>query len=226
MSYMSRIALRRGVPLTRLARLATADAYGDHEMIWRLFSDQPERARDFLFRRMDQGRQTWYLAVSQRRPRTTDELWMVETKPFAPQLRQGQRLVFSLRANPVVSRRTEDGKLKRHDVVMDARRGLDERSSSEGGSAGRYELAQEAGLAWLEARASRNGFALIPGSVQASAYRQHRLLRRSRRPIRFSTLDLDGALKVIDPERLTTALRQGIGPAKGFGCGLLLIRPA
>ncbi len=30
--------------------------------------------------------------------------------------------------------------------------------------------------------------------------------------------------KVIDPDRLTKALLEGVGHSKGFGCGLLLVR--
>ncbi|MEA2080768.1 MAG: type I-E CRISPR-associated protein Cas6/Cse3/CasE [Pseudomonadota bacterium] len=44
--------------------------------------------------------------------------------------------------------------------------------------------------------------------------------------INFSTLDYSGLLTVTDPELFKAALFQGIGPAKAFGCGLLLVRPA
>jgi CRISPR system Cascade subunit CasE len=34
----------------------------------------------------------------------------------------------------------------------------------------------------------------------------------------------EGVLRVDDPECLTNLLENGIGPAKAFGCGLLLVR--
>ena len=44
------------------------------------------------------------------------------------------------------------------------------------------------------------------------------------RGIALSTLDFEGELIVTKPEILLPALLNGIGPAKSFGCGLLLVR--
>jgi hypothetical protein len=30
---------------------------------------------------------------------------------------------------------------------------------------------------------------------------------------------------VVDPEKMHQTLMEGIGPSKGFGCGLLLVKP-
>ncbi len=43
--------------------------------------------------------------------------------------------------------------------------------------------------------------------------------------IALSTLDFEGQLQVTDPDHfLRNGLPAGIGPAKAFGCGLLLVR--
>ena len=55
-------------------------------------------------------------------------------------------------------------------------------------------------------------------------YRTHTVRRRGRAPICFSTLDFSGLLTVTAPEKFLSALYGGIGPAKGFGCGLLLVK--
>ena len=34
----------------------------------------------------------------------------------------------------------------------------------------------------------------------------------------------EGILRVDDPDALVKVLEDGIGPAKGFGCGLMLVR--
>jgi CRISPR system Cascade subunit CasE len=61
--------------------------------------------------------------------------------------------------------------------------------------------------------------------LRVSGYRQYRLLKaRGKSPIRFSSLDFDGVLTVTEPDRLCQTLFDGIGPAKAFGCGLLLVR--
>jgi CRISPR system Cascade subunit CasE len=58
-------------------------------------------------------------------------------------------------------------------------------------------------------------------------YIQHRFVKpKKKQMVQISTLDFTGLLTVTDPERFTTALFNGIGPAKGFGCGLMMVRPA
>jgi CRISPR system Cascade subunit CasE len=40
----------------------------------------------------------------------------------------------------------------------------------------------------------------------------------------LGTCTFEGTLRVSSPERLAHLLENGIGPAKAFGCGLLLVR--
>jgi CRISPR system Cascade subunit CasE len=42
--------------------------------------------------------------------------------------------------------------------------------------------------------------------------------------IRFSAVDFSGELLVTDPKLFQQALFDGLGHAKAFGCGLLLVR--
>ena len=55
-------------------------------------------------------------------------------------------------------------------------------------------------------------------------YRNHPIPEKRDRA-RFTSVDMSGELEVKDPERFKELLKSGIGPAKGFGCGLMLIRP-
>lgn len=134
-------------------------------------------------------------------------------------------MAFSLRANPVVTRKDENRRPRRHDVVMDAKKRWgwqqvpgDERSPL-------AELIQRAGESWLAERLNRCGGRLE--GVRADGYRQHRSYKKGvKHPIRMSSLDFEGKLTVTDPNRLLEALFRGIGPAKAFGFGLLLVRRA
>lgn len=64
-------------------------------------------------------------------------------------------------------------------------------------------------------------------NLLADGYRRHQSYKRSQKnPIRYSTLDLQGTLTVTNSEKLRAALLRGIGAAKAFGCGLLLVRRA
>jgi len=86
-------------------------------------------------------------------------------------------------------------------------------------------------VAWLQTRAAACGFALARGDddtplVRVTGYRPHRLFRSGGEALQFSSLDFDGTLTVVDPERLHAGVHRGIGGGKAFGCGLLLLRPA
>lgn len=48
--------------------------------------------------------------------------------------------------------------------------------------------------------------------------------RKGNRGGKLAMVTFDGMLRVSDPTRMTELLENGIGPAKWFGCGLLLVR--
>jgi CRISPR system Cascade subunit CasE len=124
-----------------------------------------------------------------------------------------------------------------HDVVMHGKRKLKEQAGVERWTdiddASRpplYELVHETVRDWFcgadgqAGMASRCGFAVDTGRLRVDAYRQHRVRRGEDREIRFSTVDLAGELVVTDSGRFGATLLNGVGRAKAFGCGLLLVR--
>lgn len=157
--YFSRLRLTR----QGLSLLLSGSEYGLHRALWTLFADRPDRERDFLYRRMNDGTQPEFLCLSARPP-VGDGRWNVETKPFAPRFLTGQRLEFSLRANPV---RTHwvDGKQKRRDVVMDAKTRLKAQDLPRDQWPTSAAIIQEAGAAWIEERAERWGVSFESGSI-------------------------------------------------------------
>ncbi len=220
--YFSKVSLDTGVSVGKLARIAVSD-YKVHQHIWNLFSDDPDRKRDFLYR-MEKSRDGYFFyTLSNRPPEDKDGIWKIETKKYDPKVTEGERFVFSLRANPVVTKKDGAGKRKRHDVVMEAKHRCNNKDFV------LREKVQELGVEWLEKRGEKNGFAVKP--VVAESYCQHRLFKKAKKeekndPIRFSAIDFSGLLKVTDKEFFLSALYKGIGPAKGFGCGLLMIKRA
>lgn len=229
MSYLSRISIDPvSVNATRLAKDICINAYREHQHLWRLFAADPDAERDFLFRREQpvNGFPRFYL-LSGREPRHGDEIWQVETKAYQPAIHPDQQLAFSLRVNPVVTRRDAQGRQVRHDVVMDLKHriGFKEMPSNERPLLA--ELIQQAGVEWLQKRAERHGFSFLPGQVCVEGYQRHRAAKKGgKNPIRYSTLDFTGLLTVTDIEPFQRALMKGIGSAKAFGCGLLLVRRA
>lgn len=85
---------------------------------------------------------------------------------------------------------------------------------------------------WLKKQGERLGFELTvddEGSckLQNSSYLWHGLPAKAKRKgdkSGFSAVDFCGELQIIDTEKFGQALFQGIGRAKAFGCGLLMIR--
>lgn len=226
--YLSRVQLKRDAPISALAPLLLGDTNGGgpsglpgHHLVWSLFADRADRRRDFLWREMQTG---VFLMLSARRPNDPHGLFdIAEPKPFQPVLIAGDRLTFSLRANPVVRRREASRRRSaKHDVVMDALRAIPagERASR------RFEFVRERGFAWLERQAGKAGFETQGGGVQIEGYEQHRVARQGAAPMVFSTLDFTGSLTVIDPNVFLAAMARGFGAAKAYGCGLMLIRRA
>ena len=224
--YLSRACLRRDAPLKALAPLLL-DIAGSggpaglpgHHLVWSLFADGANRRRDFLWREMQTG---VFLILSARRPADPHGLFEIaEPKAFGPVLAAGDRLAFSLRANPVVRRRDPSRRRStKHDVVMDALRAHPAGERAER----RLDMVREQGLAWLERQAGKAGFAIRPNGVQIDGYEQCRVVRRGSAAMSFSTLDFTGLLTVNDPDTFLSALVQGFGAAKAYGCGLMLIR--
>ena len=204
-------------------------AYAEHQWLWRMFAAPEGTPRDFLFRRRQIDGLPRFYVVSRREPQAIGGAWRVESRRYAPQLQTGDRLGFELRANPSV-RHGRDGKSKRHDVVMEtkkrllAERGLtrwadlpDEEKPA------LYGVVQQSCGAWLVRRGARLGFAVDGESLVVEGYEQHS--ESAGRTLQFSTVDLSGELTVTDPQAFVGALFDGIGHAKAFGCGLLLVRP-
>ena len=224
--YFSLITLEVGQEIAA-AHEWLGGAYGEHQWLWRFFPAADGSARDFLFRRSDLGDVPRFYVLSRRPPLRTSSAWNVQTRDYAPRLEIGERLQFDLRANPVVTV-TRDGKSKRHDVVMQEKKRL----LSECGLArwddwhgdGRpdlYALARETCGNWLVERGKRLGFEVDGNSLAVESYQQH---KGKKETLRFSTVDFSGTLAVTDPDALSGALFNGIGHAKAFGCGLLLVR--
>jgi CRISPR system Cascade subunit CasE len=225
--YLSRARLRTDAPISALHNLLvpkdeSARISASHRLVWTLFGDVPERARDFLWRESEPG--TFYL-LSERAPQDHHGIFSLdEPKIFAPALAVGDRLAFALRANATVARSAGKGaRGKPCDVVMDALHALpqDQRSAR------RQALAEEVGCSWLSRQGTGAGFVLVPGGGKSvvSGYRTVRL-ERERRGVsgQLGVIDFEGVLEVVDPVAFLAAITKGFGRAKAFGCGLMLIR--
>lgn len=219
--YLSRLTLNRDAPRSALAPLLdpagrdqAADAH--HRLIWTLFADDPDRRRDFLWRADGKGR---FYTFSARPPVGNDLFAPPETKPFEADLRPGDRLAFTLRANATRDRAGHKAD-RRVDVVMDLLKTVPKKERA----GERMRLAKEAASAWMMRQGAARGFATE--GVAVDGYTTLSLGRGRRAGATFGILDLTGLIRVTDARRFEAALATGFGRAKAWGCGLMLIRRA
>jgi len=82
---------------------------------------------------------------------------------------------------------------------------------------------------WMIRQGQRHGFSLAKDDnnqckLQNSAYRWHSIKAEKEKKSGFSSVDFLGDLEIIDVEKFAKALFGGIGRAKAFGCGLMLVK--
>ena len=208
----------------------------------------------FLFRsELSDGLPLFYV-LSRVAPRDASGKWRIDPREYRPDLRAGDRLTFKLRANPVSLAKkdrepseaefwrknreksglsVEDATRKRirHDVVMDAKHRMGWKNLLPEERPALANVAYEAGSRWLGEKEARLGCRIEPDRLRVDGHFVHCLKGRRDekgvcRGITLSTLDFEGELRVTDPDIFSPALLNGIGPAKAFGCGLLLVRRA
>ncbi len=255
--YLSRIVLNETMGQhSQLGQILRDRSYSMHRLLWDLFDDRDR----FLFREEISNEQLGYgsasplyYVLSDSKPIDNSPIFDVHSKRYNPQLKEGDRLAFKLRANPTITRRNTEGKnSKRHDVVMDAqfqylKNQCTQRDISSQGSkrelfqvlnqhtdysakgvvkdltAELQKEADSAGKLWLMKRAGTNGFSIEEPTLRTSGYRWNALPEKGR-SAGFSCLDYEGVLTVCDSDLIIGAIAKGIGPAKAFGCGLMMIR--
>lgn len=137
-----------------------------------------------------------------------------ESADYGPLLRKldhGQRFRFRLTANPV-------------HTVTDA--GIKRRLA---------HVTAEHQLRWLHERQGMMGVAFPPlgtgseveGELAARITGRERVhFRRRERRVTLVRATYEGLIDVQDPEKLRAVLTEGIGKAKGYGCGLLTLSAA
>jgi CRISPR system Cascade subunit CasE len=126
-------------------------------------------------------------------------------REFRPKPQVGQRLAFVLTANPTKKIRDEQMAAKPGKNIDKCRVPL---------------IREEEQKLWLARKV--NGAAVL----ESTTVIPHPTLffRKGNRAGKLATLTFEGVLKVSAPGELVRLLENGIGPAKAFGCGLMLVR--
>lgn len=189
--------------------------YNLHRQLWKLFpgeeketrSNDEELRQGFLFRIEDSstGRPARLLVQSRRAPEIASGLVLVGTREIQPQPVAGQRLVFLLTANPVKT-------------ITDAQR--DAKPSKRSEKCRVPLIKEEDQREWIARKLAS------ACEIEAAKVLPHAPIyfRKGNRGGKLVTATFEGVMRVRNPDILITTMENGIGPAKAFGCGLLLVR--
>ena len=224
--HFSQIHLKRSTINARKLMALNRGGYGLHQSIWRLFpGSETAQKRDFIYHVIKREKIPAFYVVSKRVPEDPEGIWEVETKTYSPKIIEGLKLGFSMRANPRVTKKNTSSNVKnspKHDIFMDAKQNYKNNHSGQTPKGADWQnMIQETGSEWLSRQGKRLGFSLQAGFV--NSYQRENFKSKGRN-IQFGYADFEGILSVQDPEDLQSALFEGVGSSKAFGCGLLLIR--
>jgi CRISPR system Cascade subunit CasE len=252
--YLSKIALnpRRRAAVALLAnphRLHAAVLAGlavqpvTERVLWRLENSTPHRAEILV---LTENRPAWQHLVEQAGWPDADggEPLVADYAPLLNRLAVGREFTFRLTANPVQS--VQRPVKPSHEQTLRMKTGADTPAKRRGFRVAHRTAAQQ--IAWLLARTERHGFtipaagigpvidvdsrtpaetpAALPSAISLVARDTLRFRKGTDGPrITLATATFQGRLRVTDPNALRAALLGGIGPAKGYGQGLLTLAP-
>jgi len=200
MSYLSQIHVGKA----EAAVLRLHDSYAWHRRLWLAFPGRDGETRSFLFRVDDKHDAFRILLLSPHPP--APQAWGAwQVAEVRSSFLAHERYLFQVRANPTVKR-----------FVFDEAMAL----KKNGRRTGIYD--QEGLLGWLQRKAAHSGFEVLeccPGPPI------HGYFVKDGRRGKHIGVDFKGVLRVTDRGAFERAFRAGVGPAKAFGFGLLMLRP-
>lgn len=207
MSWLAKAVIDASVAAER--RLMADDGYTWHWAAWQAFPGLDGKARFFLWR-LDSEPDGFTLLLLSRHHQPERPEWCPEArwgvKTIAPEFLCHSTYRFDLRANPT-----------RRVVKLDAS-GV---PTKNGRRKPITRLTEQ--TAWLERKAEQSGFRLIEmpeiGVCQDQVFRKNST-RGVHTGVRFR-----GVLEVTDSTRFEETFYEGVGSAKGFGFGMLLLQP-
>lgn len=199
------------------------DSYAWHKKLWECYPDAPNAKRDFLTRidQLEGALRLWIL--SQRKP--VRPQWCppegFSVKEIAPSFLTHKYYAFDLRANAVKSlvQRGSNGETLY-------------KPSGKRKSGKRVPLVKPDELReWITRKAVDGGFRIVEDkSLDISPVEENYFKKRDKKTgieqaAYHGGVQFRGTIEVIDPKKFIETYQAGIGSAKSFGFGLLLLVP-
>ena len=199
--------------------------YSLHQKIWALVSRNKNQERDFLYRvEYDAYKNINYIYLLAPNQISSQKNIQIAISPkYQPQIEAGESFFFKLRANPIIKRK-ENGKAKEYSIIIDAKHQFKKNGQNYQEQFSLDELMHSVGMKWLIRKGEQHGFSAKQFEVKINNDCEYPINPPEKKIFTLRTLDFEGKLKIVDADRFKKALFQGIGSAKAFGCGLLLVR--
>lgn len=199
------------------------NGYFIHQQIWNLVRQNPLQTRDFIFHiEYDAYKNVKHILLLSPNIIRSNSTFSVSYVEYNPLLSQTEEFRFKLRANPIVKRKINN-KQKEFNIIINA---IEEQKQQ-----GIYlldtsldEFIYDVGMEWLIRKGKQHGFTVKHREISIGDRLEYQIKANTKPEFVIRTLDFDGILEVTDPELFKTTLFKGIGSAKAFGCGLLLIK--
>lgn len=189
--------------------LKIRDTYDWHQKVWQAFGGRDGAPRDFITR-VDRLEEDYrLLIVSATQPHKPD--WCptacFQTKVMPAAFFSHARYRFSLLANPTKKLRVDnpDGTRKKNGQRVPLSK--------------REEL-----IAWLQRKAEAGGFRFDAHSLR-TVPRGREYFHKPGTTGLHAAVEFQGVLEVADAPAFRAAFQRGIGSAKAFGFGLLVLAP-
>ncbi len=191
------------------ARLRLRDCYDWHQAVWKAFPGRDGERRDFLTR-LDQRRDGFrLLIVSPNEPTRPDWCWPEcwQSKLIPETYFSRRRYAFQLCANPTkkVTKLGPDGQPTKNGQRVPLR------------TRGEF-------VGWISRKGEQGSFAVESESLRTFSRGREYFEKKGMRGL-HSAVEFQGILNVTDPVKFHESFTHGIGPAKAFGFGLLVIAP-
>ena len=205
MTHLTQVSL----DFATAARLRLRDCYDWHQAVWKAFPGRDGDRRDFLTR-LDRRRDGFRLfIVSPNEPTRPGwcppESW--RSKPIPETYFTRRRYTFQLCANATkkVTKLGGDGQPTKNGrrVPLSTR---------------------EEFVGWITRKGEQGGFAVSEKTLRTFSRGREYFEKQGMRGL-HSAVEFQGVLNITDPARFHETFTRGIGSAKAFGFGLLVIAP-
>jgi CRISPR system Cascade subunit CasE len=197
--------------------IGATDSYGWHKRLWDCFPGESDCKRDFLTRidPLEGSFRIW--AIAHRKP--TRPAWCPNEnfalKEIAPSFLSHRYYAFDLRANPIKTQ-TQRGPNGETLLRKDGKRKQGKR----------VPLTRKEDLrAWIDRKGATKGFRILDDKPLEIGPMVVTHFSKKNQFAYHGGVQFRGVLEVTDSTQFVEAYYSGIGSAKSFGFGLLLIAP-